>query len=52
MLWASKVVRNWEFWDYHLGVLGHNDIWVLVLWSGTKYIIRGKVVASSKSGLW
>ncbi len=36
----------------HLGVLGQNDIWVLVLWLGTKYTIRGKVVASPKSRPW
>jgi hypothetical protein len=29
-----------------------NDIWVLVPWPGTKYIIRGKVVASPKFGSW
>jgi len=38
----------WEFWDSHLGVPGQNDIWVLVPWLGTKYIIKGKVVASPK----
>jgi len=42
----------WEFRDSHLGVLGQNDIWVLVAWLGTKYIIKGKVVASPKFGLW
>jgi hypothetical protein len=42
----------WEFWDSHLGVLRQNDIWVLIPWPGTKYIIRGKVVASPKFGLW
>ncbi len=36
----------------HLGVLGQNDIWVLVPWLGIEYIIRGKVVASPKSKLW
>jgi hypothetical protein len=40
----------WEFRNSHLGVLGQNDIWVLVPWLGTKYTIRGKVVASPK--LW
>jgi len=47
--WKSQL---WEFQDSHLGVLGQNDIWVLVLWPGTKYIIRGKVVASPKSRPW
>jgi hypothetical protein len=44
---------NFEnFQDSHLGVLGQNSIWVLVPWLGIEYIIRGKVVASPKSGLW
>jgi hypothetical protein len=42
----------WEFRDSHFGVLGQNAIWVLVPWRGTKYIIRGKVVASPKSRPW
>jgi hypothetical protein len=42
----------WEFRDCHLGVPGHNAIWVLTPWPSTKYNIRGKVVASPKSGLW
>jgi hypothetical protein len=41
-----------EFWDSHLGVSGQNDIWVLAPWLGTENTIRGKVVVSSKSGLW
>jgi hypothetical protein len=48
-LWESQF---WEFQDSHLGVPGQNDIWVLVPWLGTKYIRRGKVVASPKSGPW
>jgi hypothetical protein len=36
----------------HLGILGQNDIWVMVPWLGTEYIIRGKVVASPKFGPW
>jgi hypothetical protein len=39
-LWAFKVA----------GVLGQNDIWVLAPWLGIEYTIRGKVVASPKSG--
>jgi hypothetical protein len=31
---------------------GQNDIWVLVPWPDTEYIIRGKVVASPKFGPW
>jgi hypothetical protein len=34
-------------------ILGiQNAIWMLVSWPVTKYIIRGKVVASPKFGLW
>jgi hypothetical protein len=32
----------WEFWDSHLGVLGQNDIWVLVPWPSIEYTIRGE----------
>ncbi len=35
-----------------MGVLGQNDIWVLVPWLSTKYTIRGKVVAFPKSRPW
>jgi hypothetical protein len=42
----------WEFRDFRLGVLRQNDLWVLVPWLGTKYTIRGKVVASPKSRPW
>jgi hypothetical protein len=42
----------WKFRDSHLGVSEQNGIWVLVPWLVTKYIIRGKVVASPKSKLW
>jgi hypothetical protein len=44
-------IPTWEFQDSHLGVLGQNDIWVLVSWLGIKYIIKGKVMASPKFGL-
>jgi hypothetical protein len=47
--WRSQL---WEFWDSHLGVLGPNDIWVPVPWPSIEYTIRGKVVASLKSGPW
>jgi hypothetical protein len=40
----------WEFRDSHLRVLGQNDIWMLVSLLGIEYTIRGKVVASPKSG--
>jgi len=42
----------WEFRDSHLGVPRKNDIWVMLTWLGTKYIIRGKVVAPPKSESW
>jgi len=52
--WNPKLKESqlWEFWDSHLGVPRQNDIWVLVPLLSTKYIIRGKVVASSKSEPW
>jgi hypothetical protein len=49
-LWALKVVRV-----PIVGISGlptQNDIWVLVSWPGTEYIIRGKVVTSPKSRPW
>ncbi len=49
-LWAPKVVGVLTLGN--LGILGQNDIWVLVLWPSTKYIIRGKVVASPKFKPW
>jgi hypothetical protein len=53
-LWAPKSWKSqlWEFRDSHLGVPKQNDIWVLDPWPCTKYIIRGKVMASLKSGSW
>ncbi len=55
-LWAAKVpgVQTWtisgQFWDSHLGVLGQKAIWMWPLWSGAKYTIWGKVVASPECG--
>jgi hypothetical protein len=53
-LWAPKSRKSqlWEFRDSHLGVMGQNVIWVLVPWLDTEYTIRGKVIASPKSGSW
>jgi len=48
-LWESQF---WEFQDSRLGVLGQNDIWVLVLWPSIEYTIRVKVVASPNSEPW
>jgi hypothetical protein len=36
----------------NLGVFGQNDISVQASWPNTKNTIRGKVVASHKSGPW
>jgi len=53
-LWGPKSRESqfWEFQNSHLGVPGHNSIWMWASWRGTKYTIRGKVVPSPKSGLW
>jgi hypothetical protein len=48
----SQESQLWEFRDSHFGVWKQNDIWVLVSWPCTKYTIKGKVVASFKSGPW
>jgi len=47
--WESQI---WQFRDSHLGILGQKAIWMWASWRSTKYTIRGKVVASPKSGLW
>jgi len=42
-------LRESQFREFHNSILGvsrQNDIWVLVLWLGTKNTIRGKVVVS------
>jgi hypothetical protein len=53
-LWPPKLRESqiWEFRDSHLGVPGQNAIWMWASWRGTKYIIRGKVVASPKFESW
>jgi hypothetical protein len=53
-LWAPKVVGVpvVKILGLPLGVLGQNDIWVLVLWPSTEYTIKGKVVTSPKFGWW
>jgi len=45
-------LRHWQFRDSHLGVPGQKAIWMWASGRGTKYTIRGKVVASPKSGPW
>jgi hypothetical protein len=49
---APKLRKSqlWKFWDSHLGIPGQNAIWMWASWRGTKYTIRGKVVASPSSG--
>jgi len=44
--------QPWRFWDSHLGVLEQKSIWMWAMWRGAEYTIRGKVVASPKSGPW
>jgi hypothetical protein len=53
-LWGPKVTGTqlWQFRDSHFEVSGQNAIWMWVSWRGTKYIIRGKVVATPKFELW
>jgi hypothetical protein len=53
-LWAPKVagVPILGISGLPFGVLGQNAIWMLNLWPGTKYTIKGKVLASPKSGPW
>jgi hypothetical protein len=45
-------ITPWQFQDSHLGVSKQNAIWVLVMWTSTKYTIRWKGMASPKSGPW
>jgi hypothetical protein len=47
--WESQL---WQFRDSHLRILGQKTIWMWASWRGVKYIVRGKVVASPKSGPW
>jgi hypothetical protein len=47
---GSLNFRNFE--TPNLGVLGQNDIWVQVLWLGTKNTTRGKVMASPMFEPW
>ncbi len=47
--WESQL---WQFWDSHLRVSRQNVIWMWASWRGIEYTIRGKVMASPKSGPW
>jgi hypothetical protein len=38
----SQESQFWKFRNSNLGVLGHNDIWVLASWPDIENIIRGK----------
>jgi len=49
---AHKVMDPQSCGVPFVGVPGQNDIWVLVPCPNTEYTIRGKVVASPKSGPW
>ncbi len=49
-LWGSKVTGVSTL--AILGVPGQKAIWMWASWRGTKYTIRGKVVASPKPGPW
>ncbi len=53
-LWPPKLLESqfWQFRDSRSRVLGQKAIWMWASWVAIEYIIRGKVVASSKSGLW
>jgi hypothetical protein len=53
-LWASKVMGIPISGTSRLlfGSLRPNDIWVSILWLGIENTIKGKIVASPKSGLW
>jgi hypothetical protein len=60
-LWTPKVTRvltmgisglPFGSQDSHLGVPGQNAIWMWLPWRDANNIIRGKVVASPKSGAW
>ncbi len=50
---GSPNFRNFQnFRTPNLRIPGQNDIWVQALWPSTKNTIKGKVVASPKSGSW
>jgi hypothetical protein len=48
----SRESKPTQFRETHLGVPGQKAIWMWPPWSGAKYTIWGKVVASPKSGPW
>jgi hypothetical protein len=48
----SRESQLGRFRDSHLGVSGQKAIWMWAPWRGVEYTIRGKVVASPKSGPW
>jgi len=43
---------NFGNFDSHMRVPKQNAMWMWASWRGTKYIIKGKVVASPKFGPW
>ncbi len=46
----SRGNPNFGNFKTHLGVLGQNDIWVLVPWLGTEYTVRGRWGLPPSSG--
>jgi hypothetical protein len=53
-LWGPKIagVPTLAIRNSHLGIPGQNAIWMWASWAAIEYTIRGKVVASPKSGPW
>jgi hypothetical protein len=53
-LWAPKVAKvpTLGISRFHLRVPRQNPTWMMVPWPVTKYIVRGKVIASPKPRPW
>jgi hypothetical protein len=49
---SSTISKSKDWMHLHLGILGQNAIWMWASWRGTKYTVRGKVVALPKSKPW
>jgi hypothetical protein len=50
-LWGPIILWESQLWEFN-GSPGTNAIRIWASWRGKKYTIRGKVVASPKSGSW
>jgi hypothetical protein len=48
----SRESQLGQFQDSQVGVPGQKAIWMWAPWKGVEYTIKGKVVASPKSGPW